>query len=88
MEAAEIFAMGHEGLKTLIMVSAPVMGVALLVGLVVSLFQALTQMQEATLTFVPKLLAVFLTLAISMPYMVSIMTELNSKLHERISTIK
>ena len=57
MNAQMVLTMGQEALLMLLMVSAPVLGVVLLVGLVISLFQAVTQINEATLAFVPKLLA-------------------------------
>ncbi|WP_019576781.1 flagellar biosynthesis protein FliQ [Curvibacter lanceolatus] len=57
------------------MVSAPVLGAALLVGLLVSLFQAVTQINEATLAFVPKLIAVVAVLAIAGPWMLTMMVE-------------
>ena len=58
MNAQMVLTMGQEALVMLLMVSAPVLGTALVVGLVVSLFQAVTQIHEATLAFVPKLIAV------------------------------
>jgi flagellar biosynthetic protein FliQ len=57
-----------EVFKTVLMVSAPVLLVSLAVGLVISLFQAVTQIQEFTLTFVPKILAVFVTLFLFFPW--------------------
>jgi len=67
--------MGQEGLMLLIIVSAPVLGVALVVGLLVSLFQAVTQIHEATLAFVPKLLSVVAVLAIAGPWMLTMLVE-------------
>ena len=88
MESADIYAAGSDALSVMLIISAPAMIVALVVGLIVSLFQALTQIQEATLTFVPKLLAVFLTLSLSMGFMVANLTDLNNRLHDRIVHIK
>ncbi|HEY3354078.1 MAG TPA: flagellar biosynthesis protein FliQ [Polyangia bacterium] len=59
----------REGLYLMLLVSAPVLVVAMIVGLVVSVLQAATQVQEQTLSFVPKLVATFLTLAILGPWM-------------------
>ena len=71
MNAQMVLTMGQEALLMLLMVSAPVLGVVLLVGLVISLFQAVTQINEMTLTFVPKILAVFVAGAIFGPWMLN-----------------
>ena len=60
---------------TLLMVSAPVLGVVLVVGLVVSLFQAITQINEATLTFIPKLVAAVAVFAMSGPWMLNVLID-------------
>lgn len=60
---------GRDAIFTLLIVASPVMAVALFVGLIIALFQALTQIQEMTLTFVPKIIAIFLSLLIFMPFM-------------------
>jgi flagellar biosynthetic protein FliQ len=67
----ELFAleMGRNALLMTVMLAAPMMGAALLVGLLVSVFQALTQINEQTLTFVPKILAVFAALLIAGPWL-------------------
>jgi flagellar biosynthetic protein FliQ len=69
MNGAEILDIGREAIYVLLIISAPIMLVSLFVGLIVSLFQALTQIQEMTLTFVPKILAIFLTMLIFLPFM-------------------
>jgi len=69
MGGAEVLDIAREGVWTMIIVSAPVMIVGLLVGVVIALFQALTQIQEMTLVFVPKILAIFVTLIVSLPFM-------------------
>lgn len=68
MDPATTLDIGRDAIILLIRISAPIMIVALVVGLVVSLFQALTQIQEQTLTFVPKILAIFLTLILTLPF--------------------
>ncbi len=75
MDAQTVLTIGQEALLLLLMVSAPVLGAALLVGLVVSLFQAVTQIHEATLAFVPKLIAVVAVLAIAGPWMLTVLVE-------------
>ena len=67
MNAQMVLTMGQEALLTLLMVAAPVLGVVLVVGLLISLFQAITQINEATLTFIPKLIAAMLVFAIAGP---------------------
>ena len=69
MTGPEVLDVARDAMYTLIIVSAPVMLVGLIVGVVVSLFQALTQIQEQTLAFVPKILAIFISLLIALPFM-------------------
>ena len=64
-----IIEMGRNALTMMLMLSLPVLGVSLVIGLVVSLFQAITQIQEVTLTFVPKILGVILAVALLGPWM-------------------
>ncbi|MHA1129151.1 MAG: flagellar biosynthesis protein FliQ [Alphaproteobacteria bacterium] len=68
MGATEVFDVLREGLWVALIVSLPVLGVALLVGVVIGLFQALTSIQEMTLTFVPKLAAILAVFWLSMGY--------------------
>jgi len=60
----------REAVYVLIAISAPILILSLVVGLVISLFQALTQIQETTLTFVPKILTIYLSLLLIVPYMI------------------
>ena len=69
MTGPEVLDIAREAIFTLVTVAAPVMLVGLAVGVVVSLFQALTQIQEMTLAFVPKILSIFLALLIALPFM-------------------
>ena len=66
--------------------SGPVLGVALVVGLVISFVQALTQIQEMTLTFVPKIVAIFLGLIASSPFIYSTLAQLSSNVFDRIGS--
>jgi flagellar biosynthetic protein FliQ len=68
MESMELLEVGRSAMWLLIRISAPIMLIALSVGLAVSLFQALTQIQEQTLTFVPKILAILFALLLFLPY--------------------
>lgn len=88
MESLEVLEIGKEAIWVLIKISAPCMLVALVVGLVISLFQALTQIQEQTLSFVPKMLAVFLSLILFAPFMISTLKVFSEHLSERIIGLK
>ena len=88
MEAADIISILRDGIWVLILVSAPIMITALVVGLAVSLVQALTQIQEATLTFVPKVFAMLMVLMMAMPYMLQKLQDFGGELFERIATIQ
>ena len=75
MTPEAVLAFGRMAMEMLVQVSAPVLLVALAVGLGVSLLQAVTQINEATLAFLPKLLAVLATLGIAGPWMVSVLVD-------------
>ena len=75
MNAQIVLTMGQEALLMLLMVSAPVLAVVLVVGLVIGLFQAVTQINEATLAFVPKLIAAVAVFAIAGPWMLNMLVE-------------
>jgi flagellar biosynthetic protein FliQ len=70
-----VVTVGRQALELMLIVSAPTLLVALGVGLVVSLLQAVTQINESTLTFLPKLLAVGLTLVLAGPWMLTMLTD-------------
>ena len=70
-----VIQLGQEALMMVIIVSAPMLGLGLSVGLMVSVFQATTSIQEQTLAFIPKIIAVFIAILIFGPWMLSIMTE-------------
>ena len=69
MTGAETLDVARDAIWTIVVVSSPLMVIGLVVGVVVSLFQALTQIQEQTLIFVPKILAMFVTLLLALPFM-------------------
>ena len=87
MNAIEVLEICREAIWVLIKVSAPIMVIALVVGLIISLFQALTQIQEMTLTFVPKMLVVFLSLIMLMPFMLNQLKDFSEELNARIVTV-
>ena len=69
MTGPEVLDVSRDAIVTLLIVAAPLMLVGLIVGVAVSLLQALTQIQESTLVFVPKILAIFLALLVALPFM-------------------
>jgi flagellar biosynthetic protein FliQ len=75
MTPEAVLQFGRMAMEILIAVAAPALLTALVVGLAVSLFQAVTQINEATLSFLPKLLAVLASLAISGPWMISVLVD-------------
>ncbi len=87
MSTTEIIEIGTDAIFTLLIVGSPIMGVALLVGLAISLFQALTQMQEQTLSFVPKVAAMVVTFLLFLPFMMSTMTGFAERMFERAATL-
>jgi flagellar biosynthetic protein FliQ len=70
-----VLTFGRDALMLLLMISLPVLGVVMAVGLLVSIFQAVTQVHEATLAFVPKLLAAVAVFAIAGPWMLSTLVD-------------
>ena len=75
MDPQQVLTFSRDGLLTLLTVCGPIVLVVLAVGLVVSIFQAATQIHEQTLSFVPKLLAAFATLGVAGPWMISTLVE-------------
>lgn len=88
MDSVEIMDFAREGIWVLLIVSAPMLLTALIVGFVISLMQALTQIQEQTLTFVPKLVAMLLVMMLAMPTMLQSLEDYGEKLFNRIATIE
>lgn len=82
-----VLELGKNAMMVTLMVSAPMLGIALVVGLLVSVFQAATQVNEMTLSFVPKILAVFLVLGLFGPWMISNMLEYTSALFDAMATL-
>jgi len=69
MTGPEVLDVARDAIITLLIVAAPLMLVGLIVGVAISLLQALTQIQETTLVFVPKILAIFLAMLVTLPFM-------------------
>jgi flagellar biosynthetic protein FliQ len=75
MTPESVMTMGRQAVEVTIMVSAPLLLVALVIGLAVSIFQAATQINETTLSFIPKLVGIFVTMIIAGPWMLSILLD-------------
>ncbi|MES3012659.1 MAG: flagellar biosynthesis protein FliQ [Pseudomonadota bacterium] len=75
MDATQVFTAGQQGLYILLLVSAPILLSVLAIGLIVSIFQAATQIHEATLSFVPKVIGAVAVLAITGPWMLTTLVE-------------
>jgi flagellar biosynthetic protein FliQ len=84
MTGAETLDVARDAIWTIVVVSSPLMVVGLVVGVVVSLFQALTQIQEQTLVFVPKILAIFVTLLLALPFMADALQSHMMRISSRI----
>jgi len=75
MTPESVMTLGRHAMEIMLMVSAPLLLVALIIGLVVSIFQAATQINETTLSFIPKLVGVFVALVVAGPWMLSVMLD-------------
>ena len=87
MDAQQVLTTGQQGLMVLLMVSAPVLLTVLAVGLLVSIFQAATQIHEATLSFVPKILAAVAVLAVTGPWMLTTLVEYLQRMLQAIPSV-
>ena len=87
MTPESIMTIGNQAIKVALLLGAPLLLVALVIGLVISIFQAATQINEATLSFIPKLLAVFATIVIAGPWMLGQMVDYMRQLFGSIPTI-
>jgi flagellar biosynthetic protein FliQ len=86
MNANDVFGIGNQAIMVALEIGAPVMLLALGVGLIISILQALTQIQEMTLTFVPKIIVIFVSLLVLMPFMLGALVEFTQSLFARIVT--
>ena len=84
MNEAQVLDFAREAVWTMLKVAGPIMMLGLLVGVVIALFQALTSIQEITLTFVPKILVVFVSLIVLMPFMFGVMQQFMESITDRI----
>ncbi|MFN3455649.1 MAG: flagellar biosynthesis protein FliQ [Pseudobdellovibrio sp.] len=82
-----ILQLGQEALKTMAILSAPLLLSTLVIGLAISIFQALTQINENTLTFVPKMIVIAVVLVLAGPWMMDVMKSYTTNLFENMATI-
>ncbi len=84
MNEAQVLDFAREAVFAMLKVATPIMVIGMIVGLAISLFQALTSIQEMTLTFVPKILVVFVSLIVLLPYMFGVMKTFMESVADRI----
>lgn len=82
-----VIQLGQDALKTLAMVAAPMLLSTLIIGLIISIFQALTQINENTLTFVPKMVVIAIVLILGGPWMLDTLSTYTIELFDNISTV-
>ena len=87
MTPGTVMDIGRQAIEVALMMSAPLFLVALVTGLTVSIFQAATQINEMTLSFVPKLVALFVALAIMGPWMITLITDFAIRLYSSIPSL-
>ena len=87
MTPTTVIVLGRQALELTLLVSAPLFIAALVTGLIISIFQAATQINEQTLSFVPKLIATFITLVLAGPWMITMLTEFIRRLFESIPSM-
>lgn len=85
MNHGDVLKLAQDAIRTILMVSAPMLVFSLVVGLIVSIIQAVTQIQEATLAFVPKIVAVLLSLIIFGPWILKVITQFTTDLLTNIN---
>lgn len=85
MDQGDVLKLAQDAIKTVLAVSAPMLIFSLVVGLIVSIIQAVTQIQEATLAFVPKIVAVLLSLILFGPWILKVITQFTSELFNNIN---
>ena len=78
----------RDGVVTMLLVAGPMMAISLVIGLVVSIVQALTQIQVMTLTFVPKILAMFAAMIVFMPFMLTTLTEFWERIIDKVIVLQ
>jgi len=86
MNEADVLEIAQSALWVVLLTSGPVMFAGLFIGLIIALFQALTTIQEMTLTFVPKIIVIFIAIVVFLPFMMTTVLEYSLTLFDRIAT--
>jgi flagellar biosynthetic protein FliQ len=87
MNEVEVLDVARDAMTTMLIVSMPILLVGLAVGLIVSIFQTLTHIQEMTLTFIPKIIAVFGAAVLMLPWMLRHLTEFTERMMDKIVSL-
>ncbi len=87
MTPTTVIEIGRNAIEAILLVCAPIFAAALVVGLIISIVQAATQINEATLSFVPKLVAIFIVMLLAGPWMITVLTDFMRQLYEAIPTL-
>ena len=87
MTPPAVIELGRQAVEVTLLVSAPLFLAALVTGLIISIFQAATQINEMTLSFVPKLVAIFVTLVLAGPWMITVLTDFMRRLFQSIPSM-
>ena len=87
MNEISVLEMGREALWVALKIAAPIMLSGLFLGLIIALFQALTTIQEMTLTFVPKIIVIFAAIIVFLPFMMTTMIEFSNLVFDRIGNL-
>lgn len=87
MSPDSVMSLGRQAMEVTLLVSAPLLLVALAIGLIVSIFQAATQINETTLSFIPKLVGIFITLIVAGPWMLAVLGDYMRQMFTSIATM-
>jgi len=87
MNEIAVLEIGREAVFVILKTAGPIMAIGMLIGLTIALFQALTTIQEMTLTFVPKILIIFVSMILFLPFMMTTVVEFGRSLFDRIVAI-
>ncbi|HBC09550.1 MAG TPA: flagellar biosynthetic protein FliQ [Rhodospirillaceae bacterium] len=87
MNEVDVIDVGRNAMWVVIKVAGPIMFLGLISGLIIALFQALTTIQEMTLTFVPKIIVIFIAIVVLLPFMINTVTTFADTLFDRISAL-
>jgi flagellar biosynthetic protein FliQ len=87
MNEVAVLEVGRDALIVILKTAGPIMLAGLIIGLIIALFQALTTIQEMTLTFVPKIIVIFIAIIVFLPFMMTTVIEFAQQLFERMATL-